>query len=65
MDEATSALDPISTTKIEELAMQPKERYAIVIVTRNMQQPVRLSDRTPFFLLERSSSAGKRLTGVL
>ena len=51
MDEPTSALDPISTSRIEELAMQLKERYTIVIVTHNMQQAVRVSDRTAFFLL--------------
>ena len=51
MDESTSALDPISTSKIEELAMQLKEQYTIVIVTHNMQQAVRISDRTAFFLL--------------
>ncbi len=51
MDEPTSALDPISTSKIEELAIQLKERYTIVIVTHNMQQAVRISDRTAFFLL--------------
>lgn len=51
MDEPTSALDPISTSKIEELAAQLKERYTIVIVTHNMQQAVRISDRTAFFLL--------------
>ena len=51
MDEPTSALDPISTSKIEELAMQLKEQYTIVIVTHNMQQAVRISDRTAFFLL--------------
>ncbi len=51
MDEPTSALDPISTSRIEELAMQLKERYTIVIVTHNMQQAVRISDRTAFFLL--------------
>jgi len=51
MDEPTSALDPISTSKIEELAMGLKERYTIVIVTHNMQQAVRISDRTAFFLL--------------
>ena len=51
MDEPTSALDPISTSKIEELAMQLKERYTIVIVTHNMQQAVRISDDTAFFLL--------------
>ena len=51
MDEPTSALDPISTSKIEELAMQLKEQYTIVIVTHNMQQAARISDRTAFFLL--------------
>ena len=51
MDEPTSALEPISTSKIEELAMQLKEQYTIVIVTHNMQQAVRISDRTAFFLL--------------
>ena len=51
MDEPTSALDPISTSKIEELAMELKEQYTIVIVTHNMQQAVRISDHTAFFLL--------------
>ena len=51
MDEPTSALDPISTSKIEELAMDLKDRYTIVIVTHNMQQAVRISDHTAFFLL--------------
>lgn len=51
MDEPTSALDPISTSKIEELAMQLREKYTIVIVTHNMQQAVRISDNTAFFLL--------------
>lgn len=51
MDEPTSALDPISTSKIEELAIQLKDRYTIVIVTHNMQQAVRISDQTAFFLL--------------
>ena len=51
MDEPTSALDPISTSKIEELATELKERYTIVIVTHNMQQAARISDRTAFFLL--------------
>ena len=50
-DEPTSALDPISTSRIEELALQLKERYTIVIVTHNMQQAVRISDNTAFFLL--------------
>ncbi len=51
MDEPTSALDPISTSKIEELATQLKENYTIIIVTHNMQQAVRISDKTAFFLL--------------
>ena len=51
MDEPTSALDPISTSRIEELTMELKERYTIVIVTHNMQQAVRISDRTAYFLL--------------
>lgn len=51
MDEPTSALDPISTSKIEDLAIQLKEKYTIIIVTHNMQQAVRISDRTAFFLL--------------
>ena len=51
MDEPTSALDPISTSKIEELAIQLKEKYTIVIVTHNMHQAVRISDNTAFFLL--------------
>ncbi|MDD6799014.1 MAG: phosphate ABC transporter ATP-binding protein, partial [Firmicutes bacterium] len=51
MDEPTSALDPISTSKIEELTISLKEKYTIIIVTHNMQQAVRISDRTAFFLL--------------
>ena len=51
MDEPTSALDPISTSKIEELALKLKEKYSIVIVTHNMQQALRISDMTAFFLL--------------
>ena len=51
MDEPTSALDPISTGKIEELALQLKKDYTIVIVTHNMQQALRISDKTAFFLL--------------
>ena len=51
MDEPTSALDPISTSKIEDLAVELKEKYTIVIVTHNMQQAVRISDKTAFFLL--------------
>lgn len=51
MDEPTSALDPISTAKIEELALELKEDYTIVIVTHNMQQAARISDKTAFFLM--------------
>ena len=51
MDEPTSALDPISTSKIEDLAMELKKEYTIVMVTHNMQQAVRVSDNTAFFLL--------------
>ena len=51
MDEPTSALDPISTSKIEDLAVELKKKYTIVIVTHNMQQASRISDRTAFFLL--------------
>lgn len=51
MDEPTSALDPISTARIEDLALELKKRYTIVIVTHNMQQAVRISDKTAFFLL--------------
>ena len=50
MDEPCSALDPISTMKIEELVSELKERYTIVMVTHNMQQAARISDRTAFFL---------------
>lgn len=51
MDESTSALDPISTSKIEDLVMELKKQYTIVMVTHNMQQAVRVSDQTAFFLL--------------
>lgn len=51
MDEPTSALDPISTSKIEDLTLELKEKYTIVIVTHNMQQAVRIADKTAFFLL--------------
>ncbi len=50
MDEPTSALDPISTLKVEELAQELKKKYTIVIVTHNMQQAARISDKTAFFL---------------
>ena len=59
MDEPTSALDPISTSKIEELAMKLKEKYTIVIVTHNMQQAARISDKTAFFLLGELVEFGK------
>ena len=51
MDEPTSALDPISTSKIEDLTQQLKKEYTIIMVTHNMQQAVRISDNTAFFLL--------------
>ena len=51
MDEPTSALDPISTGKIEELVMQLKKDYTIIMVTHNMQQAARISDNTAFFLM--------------
>lgn len=51
MDEPTSALDPISTSKIEELAMELREKYTIIMVTHNMQQAARIADKTAFFLL--------------
>ncbi len=59
MDEPTSALDPISTSKIEELALELKEKYTIVMVTHNMQQAVRISDKTAFFLLGEVVEYGK------
>jgi len=59
MDEPTSALDPISTARIEELAMDLKERYTIVMVTHNMQQAVRASDFTAFFLLGELVESGR------
>ena len=58
MDEPTSALDPISTSKIEDLAMELKNKYTIVIVTHNMQQAARISDKTAFFLLGELVEAG-------
>ena len=51
MDEPTSALDPISTSKIEDLAVELKEKYTIVMVTHNMQQAARIADKTAFFLM--------------
>ncbi len=62
MDEPTSALDPISTAKIEELALELKKNYTIVIVTHNMQQAVRISDRTSFFLLGQMIECGDTQT---
>lgn len=58
MDEPTSALDPISTSKIEDCVIQLKEKYTIIIVTHNMQQAVRISDKTVFFLLGEIVEAG-------
>ena len=59
MDEPTSALDPISTSRIEELVTELKEKYTIVMVTHNMQQAVRVSDHTAFFLLGELVEFGK------
>jgi len=59
MDEPTSALDPISTSKIEDLAVELKKKYTIIIVTHNMQQAVRISDHTAFFLLGELIEAGE------
>ena len=59
MDEPTSALDPISTSRIEELVIELKEKYTIVMVTHNMQQAVRVSDYTAFFLLGELVEFGK------
>ena len=59
MDEPTSALDPISTSRIEDLVMELKEKYTIVMVTHNMQQSVRVSDYTAFFLLGELVEFGK------
>ena len=59
MDEPTSALDPISTSKIEDLAVELKSKYTIIMVTHNMQQAVRISDNTAFFLLGEMVEYGK------
>lgn len=59
MDEPTSALDPISTSKIEDLAVELKDKYTIIMVTHNMQQAARISDTTVFFLLGEIIEAGK------
>ena len=59
MDEPTSALDPISTSRIEDLTLQLKEKYTVVMVTHNMQQAVRISDYTAFFLLGELVEFGK------
>ena len=59
MDESTSALDPISTGKIEELALELKKQYTIITVTHNMQQAARISDNTAFFLLGDMVEFGK------
>ena len=59
MDEPTSALDPISTSKIEDLAVELKKDYTIIMVTHNMQQAARISDKTAFFLLGEAIEFGK------
>jgi phosphate transport system ATP-binding protein len=61
MDEPCSALDPISTSKIEDLMIELKELYSIVIVTHNMQQAARVSDRTAFFIVDLSAGEGNRI----
>ena len=62
MDEPTSALDPISTSRIEDLAVELKKKYTIVMVTHNMQQAARISDKTAFFLLGEVIEYGDTLT---
>jgi len=62
MDEPASALDPIATQKIEELIYELKDSYTIVIVTHNMQQAARVSDRTAFFMLGRLIEYGETRT---
>jgi phosphate transport system ATP-binding protein len=64
MDEPCSALDPVSTGRIEDLMEQLKREYTIVIVTHNMQQAARISDRTAFFTAEAAEGTGDR-TGLL
>jgi phosphate transport system ATP-binding protein len=64
MDEPCSALDPIATARIEELMRELKSKFTIVIVTHNMQQAARVSDRTGFFTAELDSKTDQR-TGVL
>lgn len=61
MDEPTSALDPISTLKVEDLMFELKKKYTVVIVTHNMQQAVRISDKTAFFLLGEVMEYGQTL----
>ena len=61
MDEPCSALDPISTGKIEDLMIELKRDYSIVIVTHNMQQAARVSDRTAFFIVDLSAGEGNRI----
>jgi phosphate transport system ATP-binding protein len=62
MDEPTSALDPISTSKIEDLVAELKEKYTVIIVTHNMQQATRISNKTAFFLLGEMVEFGKTET---
>jgi phosphate transport system ATP-binding protein len=64
MDEPCSALDPIATARIEDLMQEMKQRYTIIIVTHNMQQAARVSDRTAFFTTEVNPESDRR-TGVL
>ena len=65
MDESTSALDPISTSKIEDLAVELKSKYTVIMVTHNMQQAARVSDNTAFFLLGDLVEFGRTETAVL
>ena len=65
MDEPTSALDPISTSKIEDLAVELKSKYTIIMVTHNMQQAVRISDNTAFFLLGEMVEYGNQISYFL
>lgn len=65
MDEPTSALDPISTSKIEDLALELKKNYTIIMVTHNMQQAARISDKTAFFLLGEVIEYGQHGNAIL
>ena len=64
MDEPCSALDPIATAKIEDLMLEMREKYTLIVVTHNMQQAARVSDRTAFFTAKPDETTGNR-TGML